>query len=323
MKKFIFLTLIFFNLLLFSHIEAFACSCNQAFAQPLKTRLFISKAVFSGEVIEINKIFQKRYISIVKIKVKESWKGQLSKEVTINTDTYADACGYTFEVGKSYLIFAYTSEGKLTTNSCLRNSEIEKASEELKILGKGKKPQNSHLQEKSANSEAFERLLKIKGVNRTASDITIQLKTTKISARKLSSVNGEANVLSIPIEITNSSAQTISMNLAHEWYGGIWAPTDFYIAALIPNWEREMVWNQRPAYQVGNLDKINKTILKPGKTITIDVRLNWRGTGSVPIEPLIDESKLGKYTIRFLLFFKAGVSEEYFETQNFNVEVVK
>ena len=49
--------------------------------------------------------------------------------------------GYTFEVGKSYLIFAHTSNGnKLTTSLCSRNSEIEKAIEELMILGKGKSP---------------------------------------------------------------------------------------------------------------------------------------------------------------------------------------
>jgi hypothetical protein len=144
MKKFIFLTLTFFTLLLFSYIEAFACSCNQAFAQPLKTRLFISKAVFSGEVMEINKIFQKSHISVVKIKVKESWKGQLSKQVIINTRTDGAACGYPFEVGKSYLIFAGSSDdGNLTTGLCSRNSEIEEAEEELKMLGKGKKLQKS------------------------------------------------------------------------------------------------------------------------------------------------------------------------------------
>jgi hypothetical protein len=146
MKRIIFLSLPIIVLLLFSQIEVFACSCNHAFLEPLKTRLFISNAVFSGEVIEINKIFRERHTSIVKIKVKEFWKGQMSKEVTINTRSSSAACGYEFEVGKSYLIFAKSSDdGNLTTGLCLTN-EIEKAEEDLKMLGKGKKPQKNKRQ---------------------------------------------------------------------------------------------------------------------------------------------------------------------------------
>ncbi len=113
------------------------------------------------------------------------------------------------------------------------------------------------------------------------------------------------------------------MNLAHEWYGGIWGSTDFYVAALVTDWEKKLVWDEQPAYQVGNLGDINKTILKPKESTTIDVRLNWHGTGSIPTEPLIDEYIPGKHTIQFLLFFKTGVSEEYLLTEKFGIEVEK
>jgi hypothetical protein len=65
-------------------------------------------------------------------------------------------------------------------------------------------------------------LIKTKASKLTDSDIRIELKASKIKARQLDSVNGKDSVLSVPVEITNSSAQSISTNLAHEWYGGIW-----------------------------------------------------------------------------------------------------
>ncbi len=177
---------------------------------------------------------------------------------------------------------------------------------------------------KESTPEVFARVIKSKAVKQTNYNITVIPKATKISAKKLkTAINGDISVLSIPVEIRNSSSQTISMNLAHEWYGGIWGPTDLHIAALVTHWEKKLVWDERPAYQVGNLDDINKTILKPKESITIDVRLNWHGTGSVPIEPLIDESISSKRTIQFLLFFKTGVSEEYLLTEKFSIDVEK
>jgi hypothetical protein len=38
---------------------------------------------------------------------------------------------------------------------------------------------------------------------------------------------------------------------------------------------------------------------------------------------LIDESIAGKYTIKFLLFFKTGIAEEHLITENFSIEVEK
>ncbi len=80
----------------------------------------------------------------VKIEVKEIWKGLLSKEVNIATPNQTGMCGVSFEIGKSYLVFAsHSAEGNLSTGLCLKNKELEKAAEELEILGKGKKPKSS------------------------------------------------------------------------------------------------------------------------------------------------------------------------------------
>jgi hypothetical protein len=79
----------------------------------------------------------------VKIEVKEIWKGILSKKVNIATPEHSGMCGVSFEIGKSYLVFAsHSTEGNLSTGLCLNNKELEKAAEELEILGKGKKPKS-------------------------------------------------------------------------------------------------------------------------------------------------------------------------------------
>ena len=154
MKKIIILTLTFFGLLLLPQIDVFACSCvdiPQTLEQEIKGRLKDSKAVFSGEILKISETSQTRDVIgldvTVKIRLKEIWKGQLTKEVIIKTPDNSAACGYSFEVGKSYLVFAHSRKGKiLATGLCSGNRLLETATEELKILGKGKKPQKRKFQ---------------------------------------------------------------------------------------------------------------------------------------------------------------------------------
>ena len=149
MKKIIILTLTFFGLLLLIQIDVFAYSCGnilQTLEQEIKGRLKASKAVFAGEILKISETSQRPDVTrpevAVKIRLKEVWKGQLTKEVIINTPDNSAACGYSFEVGKSYLVFADSRKGKIfSTGLCSGNRLLETATEELKILGKGKKPQ--------------------------------------------------------------------------------------------------------------------------------------------------------------------------------------
>lgn len=153
MKRTIFSLLGIFALLIFSQYSVFACSCPTigGIDQELKWKLKELQAVFSGKVIEITKVPQSRDIS-VKIEVKEIWKGRISLEVNITTPDHPGACGVLFEIGKSYLVFASRSdEGNLTTGLCLNNRELEKAAEELEILGKGKQPERSKSPSQSAN----------------------------------------------------------------------------------------------------------------------------------------------------------------------------
>ena len=172
-------------------------------------------------------------------------------------------------------------------------------------------------------TEAFITRIEKRRPKRTSSNISIKPITNKIRARVLSLANGKTLVLSIPVEITNSSSRSIRMNLSHEWYGGIWPPTDLYVAVRLSGAEKT-TWEDAPGYQVGEKDSVSgKTKLAPGQTKTFDIRLNWPGTGSIPTMPLVDESRPGKYSIKFMLFFHLGGSQEYVESQAVDIELLK
>jgi hypothetical protein len=62
------------------------------------------------------------------------WKGAHCGTVTVQTASDSAACGYSFEVGRTYLVYAF-KEGGLSTNICTRTRVIEEASEDLAALG--------------------------------------------------------------------------------------------------------------------------------------------------------------------------------------------
>lgn len=141
MKKFLFVSISLVAIFILTQVNVLACRCvidpNQTLEQKITTNLETAKAVFSGKVVEITASRNSQDI-LVKIIVEESWKEILPEEITVVTDS--SSCGYRFEKGRSYLVFAKSSdEYGLSTSKCLSNSELENAAQELKILGKGKK----------------------------------------------------------------------------------------------------------------------------------------------------------------------------------------
>lgn len=157
---------------------------------------------------------------------------------------------------------------------------------------------------------------------RATRDETVRVtpKPFELSMRTVKSINGTTLTLSIPVEIWNFSPEPITMKLNHEWNGGIPPPTDITAAVLI-NGPEKAQWNIGPGYQVGNLGSGDKTVLEPGQKKEIDVRLNWPGTGSIPSDPLIDETVPGTYPIRFLLMFESGGSPRFVESREVMVTV--
>lgn len=140
MKKFLFSVAVFsFFMLLAGNVSA--CSCELSLgksseAKKVKNSYWKAAAVFYGKVIEITQKPGTLYVT-VKLQVEKSWKNQLENEVIIQTGLGNGDCGYKFEKGERYLVYAYGNENSLSTNICQRTSESDKDS---KYLDKIKRP---------------------------------------------------------------------------------------------------------------------------------------------------------------------------------------
>lgn len=115
-----------------------ACSC----APPPgpKKALEQAAAVFSGKVTKIEEAGDGELA--ITLQTATTWKAAEAKEVVLYTANNGAACGYGFEKGKSYLVYAHSlkrgEEKVLGTNICTRTALLADAKEDLKELGEGK-----------------------------------------------------------------------------------------------------------------------------------------------------------------------------------------
>ncbi|MGI8469544.1 MAG: hypothetical protein ACR2N3_13935 [Pyrinomonadaceae bacterium] len=142
MKFSIFLIIVFY-FFAFSASKNFACTCELPLKNlSVKSQIFKaykqSVAVFYGEATEINKNPKNFYVS-VKFKVEKSWKNHSFQELIIQTGLGNGDCGYIFEIGKKYLVYAYGDENDLQTNICQRTSL---SVSDYKYLDRIKKPKS-------------------------------------------------------------------------------------------------------------------------------------------------------------------------------------
>lgn len=120
--------------------SASACTClpSKGVAQEVE----LSSAVFSGKVIEIKRhgraaeLFGQ--VEVV-FEVEKSWKGVDKRIVSVFTSSGSASCGYGFTKGRTYLVYTGGSpQGRLSTSICSRTKRLNKAREDLRVLGAGK-----------------------------------------------------------------------------------------------------------------------------------------------------------------------------------------
>jgi hypothetical protein len=123
--------------------------------------------------------------------------------------------------------------------------------------------------------------------------------------------------LTLSVKIANESADEIMATLAHEWHGGEWPPTCLY-ASVTPADEKK-VQPFVPAYRLGEDPAAAREFaVAADKDISLDVRMDWPGTGSQPGTPLMKSGR--KYKVRLLLVFKADGLEQYAASSPTEVE---
>ena len=148
MRKFLILFSSFLFLQLASNV-AFACSCSPSLfgeteTQRIEAAYEKAQAVFSGKVLKIKKSKSFNELQVT-FRVSETWKGATTERIVVTTESLCcSGCPYNFNVGKTYLVYAYTWEGSaLGTNQCTRTKKMSEAERDLKVLGKGKAPQKA------------------------------------------------------------------------------------------------------------------------------------------------------------------------------------
>lgn len=130
--------------------EVFACRCQTRLnsdrstpQQEFKREFKKAKAVFSGKVMSIDDKCRENVSGCdvrITFEVNKSWKYIRKDIVVVMTGSpQGDNCGFFFEVGQEYLVFAFDEGGAgLETHICSRTKPIadEQAGEDLKRLGK-------------------------------------------------------------------------------------------------------------------------------------------------------------------------------------------
>ena len=150
-----------------------ACMCPYAQAPvelQVKGELETSSAVFSGKVVGyefrkglVTELYgppmtpeeaAEKEVKLVRFKVDRWWKMHLPAEVLLITEEWrmpakegdmlprivSSMCQLPLIEGESYLIYASGPADKLRYRTCSRIATLTKAADDLKVLGKGKRP---------------------------------------------------------------------------------------------------------------------------------------------------------------------------------------
>lgn len=97
-------------------------------------------AVFSGTVVRTHRamFLRPRGKRVITFRVDRAWKGVDSRTVRVVTGWGGGDCGYPFETGQRYLVYA-SSEARgeaLWANICSRTAALSAAGEDLRALGR-------------------------------------------------------------------------------------------------------------------------------------------------------------------------------------------
>ena len=129
--------------------RAMACRLYAPPDSPLVS-LEQSAAVFSGELVSIDGEFP----VVLTFEVARVWKGPVAETLVLTTSSLgAGDCGYPFEAGRAYLVYANGGGDLLGVWLCNGTLPLEYAQEDLASLGRGRSPgkQRLHRRRKTRN----------------------------------------------------------------------------------------------------------------------------------------------------------------------------
>jgi hypothetical protein len=130
-------TILFFSFIALSTTAAYACECE---IMKASKKLRQAKAVFVGEAVAIeNNKKSERATFFIKFKVERYWKGAKKKFITVaGMPGTVGPCGLAVVIGEKYLIYAFGSEENHLEASFCESWRLDRAADDLALLGKGK-----------------------------------------------------------------------------------------------------------------------------------------------------------------------------------------
>ncbi len=138
-ERLIFSVLLVAFILSFNHRPAAACTC--AINPSPEEELKLSTAVFSGRVVSTDLLprldTSSRHPVKVTLEVDTVWKGPERDRISVYTAIDSGACGFDFNVGWKYLVYARGSQNDLEVSTCTRTAMLSYAGDDLAALGEG------------------------------------------------------------------------------------------------------------------------------------------------------------------------------------------
>ncbi|MCR8658792.1 hypothetical protein [Paenibacillus endoradicis] len=132
-------------MMIYAASNVYACSCIEPLT--VEEELDRSEAVFTGRVLEVKDIknLNGYMTKSALFEVSQIWKGGSESQIIIYTGGGGGDCGYHFEEGKEYLVYAnlstmYGDKEQLVSIMCDRTNVLAQAQDDLAILGEGKVP---------------------------------------------------------------------------------------------------------------------------------------------------------------------------------------
>ena len=129
-----------FGLIMLSVWAAYACSCREKASAC--EGYGGSEAVFVGMVVEGKRVERMSEMIAAgtdalafKFAVSRAFVGAKKGDViTVHTGFGFGDCGFPFQAGEEYIVYAYANKGKLRTGICSRTTHISRAADDLKEL---------------------------------------------------------------------------------------------------------------------------------------------------------------------------------------------
>jgi|GEM_PF-1424705 len=146
-KKLMMLSLVvcmLFSMLSLIGVEkVYACSCvmKSTYAEDLEKK----SHVFDATVVD--KTDHDQSTLDVELAVSAIWKGEAERETHVLTAPYSDACGYEFNIGTRYAVFASEIDGALHVSFCSATTPIADMSSIFTELGQPEKLSDKQLED--------------------------------------------------------------------------------------------------------------------------------------------------------------------------------